>query len=169
MFAIVVCLLAFLFKDEEHGGRDNGKQFYGYFYFYIQLVMTNLLPNIFFTIYMLDRMLISMTLRQVQDRIFARQIYNSVMITILCYLGYTLYDSMDLLAPATGHGLTVLVFWVILAVYWYLCWWVTFAAIFLIVALVAAVYMIVKRLARLYSRRPNDYEPVRRNRVDILQ
>lgn len=77
-----------------------------------------------------------------------------------------MYDSLDL-APLTSQGSTVLVFTAILAVYWYLCWWVTLAAIFSIAGLVTAIYIIAKGLARLCSRRRDEEEPVRQNSVDI--
>ena len=49
---------------------------------------------------------------------------------------------MDLLRAMPNPGPVYLV--TVLAVYWYLCWWVTFAMIYLLIGTIMVIYFLVK-------------------------
>ena len=63
----------------------------------------------------------------------AKQIYLCFMTNILVLLGYCVYDSLELIESVDDDGMVVLM--TILAIYWYICWWVTFSFIYLVIGI----------------------------------
>lgn len=55
------------------------------------------------------------------------------MTNLLVLLGCYVYDSLDLIESVDDDGFIVLV--TILAIYWYICWWMTFSVIYLVVGI----------------------------------
>ena len=66
------------------------------------------------------------------------------MAVLLCWIGFHVYECMDLLEANLSGGPIYLI--TILAIYWYLCWWVTFAMIYMLIGTVMLIYYLVKCL-----------------------
>ena len=64
------------------------------------------------------------------------------MTNLLVFLGFYVYDSMDLIESVDDDGFIVFV--TILAIYWYICWWMTFSVIYLVVGIGILTYYVTR-------------------------
>ena len=61
------------------------------------------------------------------------QIYMCIMTNVLVLFGAYVYNSLDLIDAVEDDGLLVLL--TILTIYWYICWWIVFSFIYLVVGI----------------------------------